>query len=179
MRKSDVISVNPGQIAEGARFPDLCIVRKAIPRKECLNRYSDNHLVNFLFPTSRAGVGFSLATFLLRAAIAWILMFVALPAPAGVASQLMSTIYLSLGIVFAAGLLTRPFAIFSTIYFAMLIISGIGQTMVYPALVLAFSAILSLVGPGRLSVDRIIGLLLSRKDKSSRSSMTYKSYSSL
>lgn len=176
MNKPTVISVNPSQIAEGSRYPEL--FAKSVRTSRYKANDTHNSLLSLCLPTRRAGFAFSFWMLVTRlmasAAVIWsagvekIISF----SPLAICALLCS-------VLLFLGFLTRPIAIIISVYY-ILAMSGNHESIAYAsaaACILIIST-LAIAGPGRISIDQIIrkSILAHRKRRHSSPYITYRAY---
>lgn len=159
MVRTEVISVNPGNTAEGARFVNVsarCAAR--IARRPVLSVRKSFPVLNFLFPTQNAGLRLSVTLLVLRIIVGGLLIYAGI---AGLAYSGMAYNValgnLVVGAMIAIGLFVRPVCLFPAVYYGFTAIgsiaSGVDQlSLMYSAL----SLLLCSSGPGKVSIDEAI-----------------------
>lgn len=177
MAHSDIISVNPGKIADGARFPDLIAAAPAVKVNASASHAECRHtdpVASFFFPTRRTGWKSSLALLLFRAALSTLLVMVS-----GTLSFVpgMAALSVAAAVLVGAGILTRPACILATFCF----IYNIQHTLAaadHAAMACgAMTVMLAITGPGRISVDGIVRYAIMRSHRRvARPKSSYKSY---
>lgn len=176
MNKPTVISVNPSQIAEGSRYPEL------FAKNMRLSRYHTNDahhtLLSLCLPTRRSGFAFSFWMLITRlmasAALVWsagIEKIISL-SPIGICALLCSALLF-------LGFLTRPVAIVVSVYY-ILALAGNHEAVAYAseAACILIITTLAITGPGRISIDQIIrrSIIAHRKRRISAPTITYRAY---
>lgn len=183
-----VISVNPAQSTLGVRNG---IVDEFVPREHVVNDSyafeTPDFLHTFLFPVSNISSSQSLFSLGLRICISAILfvagicILVDLPelldsAPLlhGIAQKASSALAveaspawgaaeLVASLLILGGLFTRPVAILTTILLTLITMHITGWEQIISAFSALLTCLLAVLGPGRLSADMLLHLLLKKK----------------
>lgn len=172
MRNSTVISVDPGKIAEGARFPDLILeeIKQSAGNNGIHHSITQDPILNFFLPTRKSGVGYSLFALSVRFLLASVFflalygsyLYEGLPALSGI-------VLATAGIMAALGFMSRPLAITSAIYFILTAFeSSAGFIDIPVAIAAGIAALSAAAGPGRISLDGVIRTMLIRFRRNGR-----------
>lgn len=175
MNKPTVISVNPSQVAEGSRYPEMFGRKLAVPRYE-VRTASSATLLSIILPTRRSGIAYSLIALIGR-----LLAAVALLWSTGVETLLSGSATAIGAIVGAAmmvvGLLTRPAALVAVVYYILGLAGGHFELLT-PELIASMSLVtlVAIAGPGRISLDRLICRLVRRRQRRRPRSISYRAW---
>ncbi len=184
MRNSTVISVDPGKIAEGARFPDLILegINQSAGNNGIRHSLTQDPILNFFLPTRKSGVGYSFFALSVRFLLASVFflalsgshLYEGLPALSGI-------VLATAGIMAALGFMSRPLAITSAIYFILTAFesSDAGFIDIPVAIASGIATLSAAAGPGRISLDGVIRTMLIRFRRNGRpSTPRYNEFSS-
>ncbi len=182
MAQTNVISVNPSRIAEGARFPEA-VLQTLNPETNSVNQPQfDGSLLNLIFPTQKTGIVRAIILFTLRIGLA---LTIILSVSEGLlfpnASSGFGIAAIIVGGMLTIGFFSRPLALIPALYAlfslaAMPPHTGVG---LIESAILLLSVLEIYTGPGRLSLDGLMRYaIMSKRVKRHINSTSYRAFSS-
>lgn len=162
MVRAEVLSVDPGKVAEGAKFSNVSSRCAARYVGWPVKRAPVFPVVNFLFPTGRADVRFSLTLLVVRMVLGglWLYTGISGLVSSGMAVAI-SVISIVIGAMLLGGLLVRVVCLVPAVYYLFIALgTSISGLDPLPVMYAILSALLCVAGPGKLSIDEILRKLL-------------------